>query len=367
MTPLLSFILGLVALVAGAELLVRGASKLALSFGISPLVVGLTVVAFGTSSPELAVSVQSAWSGQVNIALGNVVGSNIFNVLFILGLSALITPLVVDRQLIRQEVPIMIGVSVLLFALAWDGGISRYDAALLFTLALAYTVFLIRQSRRESRAIAAENGAAPEPDKTRWDGHWGVQLLLIAAGLALLVLGADWLVGAAVTFAKQLGVSELVIGLTIVAAGTSMPEVATSIIAALRGERDIAVGNVVGSNIFNMLGVLGLSGLVAPASLTVAQSLLSFDFPVMIAVAGACLPVFFTGNLIARWEGLVFLAYYAAYTTYLLLAAQRHDALATFGFAMTTVVLPLTAISLLVVSWRAWRASQVKDRSPSAP
>ena len=367
MTPLLSFILGLVALVAGAELLVRGASKLALSFGISPLVVGLTVVAFGTSAPELAVSVQSAWSGQVDIALGNVVGSNIFNVLFILGVSALITPLLVAQQFIRQEVPIMIGASLLLFALAWDGGISRYDAALLFTLALAYTVFLIRQSRRESRAIAAENGAEPEPDKTGWDGHWGVQLLLIAAGLALLVLGADWLVGAAVTFAKQLGVSELVIGLTIVAAGTSMPEVATSIIAALRGERDIAVGNVVGSNIFNMLGVLGLSGLVAPASLTVAQSLLSFDFPVMIAVAGACLPVFFTGNLIARWEGLVFLAYYAAYTTYLLLAAQRHDALATFGFAMTTVVLPLTAISLLVVSWRAWRASQVKDRSPSAP
>lgn len=367
MTPLLSFVLGLVALVAGAELLVRGSSKLALSFGISPLVVGLTVVAFGTSAPELAVSVQSAWSGQVDIALGNVVGSNIFNVLFILGVSALITPLLVAQQLIRQEVPIMIGASLLLFALAWDGGISRYDAALLFGLMISYTVFLIRQSRRENLAIAAENAARSESGKVGWDGHWAAQVLLIAAGLVLLVLGADWLVGAAITFAKQLGVSELVIGLTIVAAGTSMPEVATSIIAALRGERDIAVGNVVGSNTFNILGVLGLSGLVSPATLTVPQSLLSFDLPVMIAVAGACLPVFFSGNLIARWEGAVFLGYYTAYTTYLLLAAQRHDALSTFGFAMTAVVLPLTAITLLVVAWRAWRVPAVKKLSSSAP
>jgi cation:H+ antiporter len=359
MTTLLFFVLGLVALVAGAELLVRGASKLALSFGISPLVVGLTVVAFGTSAPEMAVSVQAALSGQVDIALGNVVGSNIFNVLFILGLSALIIPLLVARQLIRQEVPIMIGASLLLFALAWDGGISRYDAALMFGLLLAYTVFLIWQSRRESKALAAEGTAETASGKSSWDNHWGVQVLLIAAGLALLVLGADWLVTAAITFAKQLGVSELVIGLTIVAAGTSMPEVATSIVAALRGERDIAVGNVVGSNTFNILCVLGLSGMLAPEGLPVAQSLLSFDLPVMIAVAFACLPVFFTGNLIARWEGGVFLAYYAAYTTYLLLAAQQHDALSTFGVAMSTVVLPLTALTLFVVSWRAWRSSAV--------
>ena len=359
MTTLLFFVLGLVALVAGAELLVRGASKLALSFGISPLVVGLTVVAFGTSAPEMAVSVQAALSGQVDIALGNVVGSNIFNVLFILGLSALIIPLLVARQLIRQEVPIMIGASLLLFALAWDGGISRYDAALMFGLLLAYTVFLIWQSRGESKALAAENTAETASGKSSWDSHWGGQVLLIAAGLALLVLGADWLVTAAITFAKQLGVSELVIGLTIVAAGTSMPEVATSIVAALRGERDIAVGNVVGSNTFNILGVLGLSGMVSPEGLSVAQSLLSFDIPVMIAVALACLPVFFTGKLIARWEGGVFLAYYAAYTTYLLLAAQQHDALSTFGVAMSTVVLPLTALTLVVVSWRAWRLSAV--------
>lgn len=359
MTTLLFFVLGLAALVAGAELLVRGASKLALSFGISPLVVGLTVVAFGTGAPEMAVSVQSAWSGKVDLALGNVVGSNIFNVLFILGLSALITPLLVAQQLIRQEVPIMIGVSLLLFALARDGGVSRFDAALLFGLMLTYTGFLIRQSRRESRAREDENRDEAKPGDAGWDAHWGVQVLLIVAGLALLVLGADWLVGAAVAFAKQLGVSELVIGLTIVAAGTSMPEVATSIIAALRGQRDIAVGNVVGSNTFNVLGVLGLSGLVAPTSLVVPPSLLSFDLLVMIAVAVACLPVFFTGNLIARWEGVVFLGYYAAYTAYLLLAAQQHDALSTFSIAMSTVVLPLTVLTLIVVSWRTGRSLPV--------
>jgi cation:H+ antiporter len=357
MTSLLSFAAGLAALVAGAELLVRGASKLALSFGISPLVVGLTVVAFGTSSPEMAVSVQSAWSGQVDIALGNVVGSNIFNVLFILGLSSLIVPLVVAQQLIRQEVPIMIGVSLLLFALAWDGGISRWDGGLLAALLIAYTVFVIRQSRRETRAVAEEY-AQEFGDGNVWNSRWPVQLLLIAGGLVLLVAGSNWLVDAAVVFAKQLGVSELVIGLTIVAAGTSMPEVATSVIAAIRGERDIAVGNVVGSNTFNILSVLGLSALVAPASLTVPQAMLSFDLPVMIAVALACLPIFFTGNLIARWEGALFLAYYAAYTVYLVLAVQHHDMLDRFGLVMTAAVLPLTAVTLCVIAWREWRAQR---------
>jgi cation:H+ antiporter len=258
---MLEFALGLVALVVGAELLVRGASKLALSFGISSLVVGLTVVAFGTSAPEMAVSVQSSWSGRVDIALGNVVGSNIFNVLVILGLSALVTPLVVHQQVIRQEVPVMIGVSLLLWALALDGGISRWEGILLAALVVGYTVLLIRQSRRETAAVQAEVEAeyqeAFDGPPRGWDSHWGAQALLILAGLALLVAGAQWLVEAAVGFARQFGVSELIIGLTIVAAGTSLPEVATSVMAAIRGERDIAVGNVVGSNIFNILAVLG--------------------------------------------------------------------------------------------------------------
>ena len=352
---LLLFIVGLAALVAGASLLVRGASALALSFGVSPLVVGLTIVAFGTSSPEVAVSVGAALEGQTDIAVGNVVGSNIFNVLFILGASALIVPLVVHVQLIRQEVPIMIGASLLLIALGFDGRLTRLDAALLFGLLVVYTVFLIVQSRRQTQEAVAEL-TAELPRSAAWDRHWAVQVALVVAGLVLLVLGSDWLVTAAVTFAKALGVSDLVIGLTIVAAGTSLPEVAASVTAAIRGQRDIAVGNVIGSNTFNILGVLGLSGLIAPLPLAVPQSLLEFDMLVMLAVAFACLPVFFTGATIARWEGAVFLGYYVAYVTFLVLTAQQHEARATFALAMQTVVLPLTVLTLLVVSVRAWRA-----------
>jgi cation:H+ antiporter len=356
---MLWFALGLAALALGAELLVRGASRLALAFGISPLVVGLTVVAFGTSAPELAVSVGAAWSGQVDIALGNAVGSNILNILFILGLSALIVPLVVHQQLVRQEVPVMIGVSLLLWALAADGGISRWEGLLLAGLMVAYTVLLIRQSRREGSDAQAEVEA--EYRQAYGEGgddgrcHWGVQVLLVLAGLALLVLGAGWLVEAAVDFARRLGVSELVIGLTVVAAGTSLPEMAASLMAALRGERDIAVGNLVGSNIFNILSVLGLSASVAPAPLAVTPAMLAFDIPVMVAVAVACLPVFFVGNRIARWEGGLFLALYLAYTAYLVLDATRHDALAGYRTALA-VVLPLVALTLLVRAGRHWQS-----------
>ena len=359
---LLAFLAGLVALVAGAELLVRGASKLALSFGISPLVVGLTVVSFGTSAPEVAVSVGAVLNGTTDIALGNVVGSNIFNVLFILGLSALITPLVVNIQLIRQEVPIMIGASLLLLALSLDGKLGTLDAALLFGLMLAYTVFLVRQSRHETQAAQDEFAAEAKPAAPGdWDSRLPVQLLLIVVGLGLLVVGSEWLVSSAVSFAKTLGVSDVVIGLTIVAAGTSMPEVATSVMAAVKGERDIAVGNVVGSNTFNILGCLGISGLAAgSAGLGVPAAVLNFDIWVMLAVALACLPVFVTGREIARWEGSVFLLYYAAYVAYLILAAQQHDALGAFSSAMLGFVIPITVVTLVVVMLR-------RPTSPKGP
>jgi cation:H+ antiporter len=350
----LLFLAGLALLVLGANLLVRGAGKLALSFGISPLVVGLTIVAFGTSAPEVAVSVGAVLNGQTDIAIGNVVGSNIFNVLFILGISALIAPLVVNIQLIRQEVPIMIGASLLLLALGLDGTLSFWDGAFLFALLVAYTVFLVVQSRRESQAAQDEYAQENVPAEAgAWDSKLPAQLALIAAGLAALVFGSEWLVQASVAFAKALGVSDLVIGLTIVAAGTSMPEVATSITAAIKGERDIAVGNVVGSNTFNILGCLGLSSLVSgDLGLAMASSLLAFDIWVMLAVALACLPVFMTGREIARWEGGVFVAYYAAYVAYLILAAQQHDALGTFSTAMMSFVVPLTVITLVVVLLR---------------
>lgn len=345
------FLGGLVALVAGAELLVRGASKLALSWGISPLVVGLTIVAFGTSAPEVAVSVGAALDGRTDIAIGNVVGSNVFNVLFILGISAMIIPLTVNVQIIRQEVPIMIGASLLLLVLGLDGALNLWDCLLLLALLLIYTAFLIVQSRRESAAAdQAEPDASEAP---AWDAHWGVQLLLIAGGLVLLVLGSQWLVSAAVSFAKTLGVSDLVIGLTIVAAGTSMPEVATSIMAAVRKQRDIAIGNVVGSNTFNIFGSLGISGVVAGGGLAMSPAVMNFDIWVMLAVAFACLPVFVSGREIARWEGAIFLAYYVAYATYLILAAQEHDALQPFSAAMMSFVIPLTIVTLVAVMLKA--------------
>ena len=350
----LMFIGGLIGLIIGAELLVRGASKLALSFGISPLVVGLTIVAFGTSAPEVAVSVGAVLDGKSDIAIGNVVGSNIFNVLFILGLSALIVPLVVNIQLIRQEVPIMIGASLLLLVMTLDGNLSVWNGALLFALLIAYTVFLIVQSRNETKTANDEYAAEIKPaGKNSWDSKLPVQIMLIVAGLGFLVLGSEWLVDASIIFAKALGVSDLVIGLTIVAAGTSMPEVATSITAAIKGERDIAVGNVVGSNTFNILGCLGLSGLVSgDMGLVMAPSLLAFDIWVMLAVALACLPIFMTGREIARWEGGVFLAYYVAYVAYLILATQQHDALGAFSSAMMSFVIPITVVTLIVVLLR---------------
>ena len=348
---ILIFLGGLILLVIGANVLVRGASKLALSFGISPLVVGLTIVAFGTSAPEVAVSVGAVLDGKTDIAIGNVVGSNIFNVLFILGISALIAPLVVNIQLIRQEVPIMIGASLLLLALGLDSRLSFFDGGVLFVLLVSYTVFLVVQSRRETQAAKDEYAREIKPAEAgAWDDRLPAQLLLIGAGLAALVFGSEYLVQASVNFAKALGVSDLIIGLTIVAAGTSMPEVATSITAAIKGERDIAVGNVVGSNTFNILGCLGLSGLVSgDLGLAMAPSLLAFDIWVMLAVALACLPVFSTGREIARWEGGVFLGYYVAYVAYLVLAAQQHDALQAFSGVMLGFVVPLTVVTLVVV------------------
>jgi cation:H+ antiporter len=305
----------------------------------------------------VAVSVGAALDGQTDIAVGNVVGSNIFNVLFILGMSALITPLVVHVQLIRQEVPIMIATAVLLLVLGQDGKVGFFDAALLFGLLVGYTAFLIWQSRRQTKAdITAMTQELPE--RGGWDGHWTVQCLLVMAGLALLVLGSRWLVDSATAFARHFGVSDLVIGLTIVAAGTSMPEVATSIMAAIKGERDIAVGNVIGSNIFNILGCLGLSGLVARDGLPLSPAVLTFDIWVMLAVTFACLPVFLTGREIARWEGGMFLGYYAAYTAYLVLASQQHDLLPHFSRVMLAFVIPLTGVTLVVTLLRSRRAGR---------
>jgi cation:H+ antiporter len=353
-------VLGLIVLVVGAEGLVRGASRLAARAGIPALIIGLTVVAFGTSAPELAVSITSALKGQPNLVLGNVVGSNIFNVLFVLGISAAIAPLIVAQQLVRWDVPILVGVSFALLFFARDGQISRAEGGLLFAGFIAYTLFQVWQARRETNAtVKAEyegEFALPAPGSEAKGAIAIVRdVAFVLGGLALLVLGARWLVSSAVAIAQSLGVSELIIGLTIVAAGTSLPEVATSVIASLRGERDIAVGNAVGSNIFNILTVLGLATFLSPAGVQVADEAQRFDIPVMTAVAVACLPIFFTGHVIARWEGILFLGYYVAYTIYLVLVATQSPTQAAFGTAMLWFVLPLTLVTLALTLWRALR------------
>ncbi|MGQ9490335.1 MAG: calcium/sodium antiporter [Anaerolineae bacterium] len=356
------FIIGLIILIAGAELLVRGASRLAIGFGISPLVVGLTVVAFGTSSPELAVSIGAAAIGQADIVLGNVVGSNIANVLLILGISATITPLVVAQKLVRRDVPLMIGASFLLLLLGLDGKISRLEGVLMVAGIVGYTVVAVRVSRQEPSVVRAEYAAefgecvAPGIRCTL------INIGLIIVGLVMLTSGAQWLVNSAVSIAQALGLSELIIGLTVIAVGTSLPEIATSIVASLRGERDIAVGNVVGSNLFNILFVLGATAAVGPNSISVPAAALQFDIPFMIAVAVACLPIFFTGYRIARWEGVLFLAYYAAYTVYLLLDAMQHFALRAYNVAMVGFVMPLTAATFGLLAVRAWREGRPSPR-----
>ncbi len=352
-TTLLLFILGLGLLLGGAELLVRGAATLANRMGIPPLVVGLTVVAFGTSSPELAVTIQSSLEGQADLALGNVVGSNVFNVLFILGVSGLVAPLVVSRQLVRVEVPVMIGVSGMVWILALDGILSRLEGILLVTALVLYLWFQFHMGRKEPGGREVEAPGVPSAGEAK-QASVLLQLAFVVGGLLMLVLGSRWLVNGAVEVATRLGVSELVIGLTVVAAGTSLPEVATSILASLRGQRDIAVGNVVGSNVFNLLGVLGVAGALS-TGIVIPPAALAFDLPVMTVVALACLPIFFTGLVIARWEAALFLGYYVAYTVYLILRAAEHDALQEFGLVLLVFAVPLTVVTLALVAFREVR------------
>jgi cation:H+ antiporter len=322
-------------------------------------VIGLTIVAYGTSSPELMVSIQSSLAGQPDIALGNVVGSNIFNVLLILGVSALITPLVVAQQLIRLDVPILIGVSCLTLMFGLDGKISRVDGTIFLIGIILYTTFLLIQSRKEHNPEVTEEYEREYGGSTaRSPQQIAINIGFVVLGLGLLVLGSKFLVDSSIAIARSFGVSELVIGLTLVAAGTSLPELATSVVASIRGERDIAVGNVIGSNIFNILAVLGGSSLFSADGLTVSASALRFDIPVMIAVAVICLPVFITGQLIARWEGLLFLSYYVAYTAYLIMDSANYETLPIFSNILLFVVFPATILSLGVSFLPSFRKSR---------
>lgn len=340
----LLLIVGLVLLVFGAELLIKGAARLASNFGVPALVIGLTVVAFGTSAPELAVSVKAAYAGQAELAIANVVGSNIFNVLVILGIAAIISPLIISHQLIRQDVPIMVGVTLLAVAMTQDGNINKWEAAV-FTLGLlTYTWFLFYQGKK--KGVDVSDGEVDEllsAEVSVWKN-----IVLVVGGLVLLVLGARWLVQSAVELATAWGVNEAVIGLTIVAAGTSLPEVMTSVMATIRGQRDIAVGNVVGSNIFNILCVLGVSGLVSPMPLLAGDQLANLDIPVMLGVAVLCLPVFYIGAILSRAEGALFLVLYVAYVWILIAMALELGYAVQLQNAVLYGLIPVAAAFVLV-------------------
>jgi len=349
-------LLGLAALFFGAELLVRGASRFGAAIGISPLVVGLTIVAFGTSSPEMAVSVKAALTNHPDLIIGTNLGSSIFNILFVLGLCALISPLEVSQQLIWYEVPIMIGAQLLLLILSLDGRINRIDGFILFSGIIAYTIFAIYKGRKETKAIKTEYDTAFKPKMPEQKALFiGKQLAFVVTGLFFCILGANLLLDSAVILARAFGVSELVIGMTLVAAGTSFPEVATSVVATIRGQRDIAIGNVVGSTIFNILGIIGVAGLVAPGGIAIAPSVTQFELPIAIAASVACLPIFFTGHKIGRFEGLLFLGYYIAYISYLVMSAQSHEFLPMFRQVMIWFVEPLTLVTILIFLYRARR------------
>jgi cation:H+ antiporter len=309
---------GIVLLLAGAEALVRGASALALRVGVAPLVVGLTVVAIGTSSPELVVSIRAALAGNGGVALGNIVGSNIANLGLIVGVAALISPFAVDRKLVRHDVPVMLGASVLMVVFLLDGSIVRWEGALLLFGAVAYTVEGIRTSRRQVRE-AREVELPPEVETALSESSVPVwrSLLFVVGGVALLVYGANLLLDGAVTIAGSLGVSEAVIGLTLVALGTSLPELATTLVAAVRGHAEIALGNAIGSNIFNILGVLGATAITAPF----ADAGVGTDsLVVMGAVSVLTFVLLATGTSMKRWEGAVLLVCYVGYIGWLIAA-----------------------------------------------
>lgn len=322
MSALLLFGAGLALLILAAELIVRHGSSLALACGMSPLVLGLTIVAVGTSAPELAVGITAAIEGKGALAVGNIAGTNLVNILLILGLSALMHPLALHLRTIRMDLPMMVVAALLMTALAWDGMLSAVDGVLMLLVAVAYTTALIWQSRGASRAVKAEFTDMFGEDGARTTGPAdppiGASALYLAVGLVLSVLGAHWLVEGAVDIAMALGLGEAVIGLTIVAIGTSAPELVTTIVGTLRNERDVAVGNLLGSSIYNILVILAIPSVIAPGGIPVERDLLVFDIPLMTAVALLCIPVFISGRDVSRTEGGFFVALYVGYLVWLL-------------------------------------------------
>jgi cation:H+ antiporter len=349
-------VIGLVCLTLGAEWLVKGASSVAARFGIAPIVIGLTVVAFGTSAPEFAVSVQGALSGNSDVAIGNVVGSNTFNILFVLGLSAVIGSLTIEQRIIKRDIPILMALSIVIYGLIWNDVVGRLEGLVLFIGIIVYTLWLLRGARKaESEKVNAEyEEAMQQVEGETVAKPLYFQIGLVVVGLALLILGSRFLVSSATTIAEAFGVSDLVIGLTVVAAGTSLPELATSVMAAYRGQRDIAVGNVVGSNIFNLLAVLGASAAISSEGIAVNRELIRLDYPVMLAATLVLIPICWNGFAIRRWEGALLTAFYVAYVAYLVMDAGDSTAPELFR-TMMLIVTPIVMLAFTATGIQGWR------------
>jgi cation:H+ antiporter len=314
------FLAGLIVLAGGSEVMVRGGTGLASRLGISPIIIGLTVVSIGTSMPELAIGVIAVGEGSGALAVGNIAGTNVVNLLLILGLSALLVPLALQMRTIRSELPVMAGVAVLFWLLSADGGLTRLDGLILVAGAVVYTVAVVLSARRESRRVAMEFAGEFGPAAVVTSGRYGTirDLAMTAGGIVVLVIGADWLVDGAVGVAREFAVSDALIGLTVVAIGTSAPELMTTIVSTIRGDRDIAIGNLIGSSVYNILLVLGITCLVPDNGIGLPETLVRVDIPVMVAVALACVPIFLSGRRVSRAEGGVMVAVYFVYLAFLI-------------------------------------------------
>ena len=357
MADVVTFAIGLAGLLIGGHFVVGGASVVGARFGLTPTVIGLTIVAAGTSAPELAVVFQAIAADDTELAVGSIIGSNIANVLLVLGFAAAYGKIRVTSRVVRVDVPIMIGASVALLVMSLDGKVSRGDGVLLLAALVTFIAWTLRASSSDARA--GENaGRQAESTSDRPTSRTLVKALVgFVLGAALLAVAAGFVVSGAEGIATSLGVPELIIGLTIVALGTSAPEIVTSVIAVLRGDRELAVGNAIGSNIFNILLVLGVTGMLSPAGISLSDDAVALDLPIMVAAAVACLPIIFWDNTLDRWEGFVFLAYYGAYLVFLVLDATGHRAADPFAFVMLSFVAPLTVITAGVVIFRTRAAA----------
>lgn len=343
------FILGLAVLIGGAELFLRAVDKFGAAWSVSPVVMGLTVVAFATGAPELAISLQAAVDGKPDLVLGNILGSNVANILLILGIAGLVNPLKITNRIIKVDVPMVIIASTLLFILAIDGLLSPMDGAIIFGALILYSIFMYFQIRKD-RQNNKQNGVTEETelDEPVTTLFYGKYILLLLGGLVLIVMGSRWMVASAVEIAGILGISELIIGLTIVSIGTSLPEVATSVSAVRHGDSDTAVANVMGSNLYNILLTLSLTVLIAPGAIDVSQEAINLDLPIMLIVAIACLPLFWPGKELGRKEAIGFLFYYVAYMTYLVFLAMGHPFKETMEVIMVWGVFPITAFLVIL-------------------